>query len=158
MVKIKEKRSKKILIMGVGNLLLKDEGFGIHIVRGLKKLELPENVELLDGGVLGPNLLGYIENIEKLIVIDIVNATMKPGKIFRIKPEQIKNKSQKSFLSFHQIGLLETLNMAEILGGKFETIIFAIQPKSIEMGMELSEELKEKIPEMIKLVLNEIKN
>ena len=158
MVKIKEKRSKKILIMGVGNLLLKDEGFGIHLVREFEKLELPQNVEVMDGGVLGPNLLFYIKDLEKLIVVDIINADEKPGTIFRIKPEQIRNKSQKSFLSFHQIGLLETLNMAEILGGKFETIIFAIQPKSIEMGMELSEELKEKIPEMIKLVLDEIKN
>jgi hydrogenase maturation protease len=156
--KIKEKKFKKILIMGVGNILLKDEGFGIHIVRELEKLELPENVELLDGGVLGPNLLGYIEDIEKLIVVDIINAKMKPGKILKIKPEQIKNKSQKYFFSFHQIGLLEALNMAEILGRKFETIIFAIQPKSIEMGMELSEELKEKIPEMINLILDEIKN
>lgn len=157
MVKIREKRSKKILIMGVGNLLLGDEGFGIHFVKELEKLELPQSVDVLDGGVLGPNLLGYIEDLEKLIVVDVVNANAKPGTIFKIKPEQIKEASQKYILSFHQIGILEVVEMAKILGKKLNTIIFAIQPKTIEMGMQLSKELKEKIPEMIKLVLNEIK-
>lgn len=153
----KKKNLKKIMVMGVGNLLLGDEGFGIHIIRELEKLKLPKNVELLDGGVLGPNLLGYIDNLDKLIIIDVVNAGAKPGTIFKIKPEQIKEASQKYISSFHQIGILEAIDMAKILGKEFETIIFAIKPKSIEIGMQLSRELKEKIPEMIKLVLNEIK-
>ena len=157
MTKIRKKRSKKIMIMGVGNLLLRDEGFGIHFVKELEKLELPQSVDVLDGGVLGPNLLGYIEDLEKLIVVDVVNANAKPGTIFKIKPEQIKEASQKYISSFHQIGILEVVEMAKILGKKLNTILFAIQPKIIEMGMQLSKELKEKIPEMIKLVLNEIK-
>lgn len=158
MVKRKEEsKEKKIVVLGVGNILLKDEGFGVHVVKELKKMKLPKNVEVLNGGVLGPNLLGYIEDLEKLIVVDVVNVNAKPGTIFRIKPEQIRTNSQKYISSFHQIGVIEAIDIAESLGKKFETIIFALQPETIGMGMELSKKLEEKMPEILKIILDEIK-
>lgn len=148
------------MVLGVGNILLKDEGFGVHTIWELEKrrheLNLPQDVEIIDGGTLGLDLLHFIENKDRLIVVDIINAGASPGTIFRFKPQDIQTLNVKK-LSFHQVTLFDVLTMAEGMGkAPKETIIIAVQPKEIGWGMEVTEELKKKIPKVIELVVKEV--
>lgn len=152
----KAKAQKKIAILGVGNLLLKDEGVGIHVVEVLKKLNLPKEVELLDGATLGIDLVYLMEGKDKLIIIDAVKTEAKPGTIFKFSPEDIKEKKQAK-LSLHQVGLLEALELNEVRNNKTpEIVIFGIQPQAVDWGMEPTSLIQEKIPEIIELVVKEL--
>lgn len=149
------------MVLGVGNLLLTDEGFGIHVIQELQnrreELGIDSDVQLMDGGTLGLDLLHYIEGLDKLIIIDVVNGGTDPGTIFKFTPKDIETETVRK-LSLHQITLMDVLGMAKDIDKEpKETVIVAIQPKDIEnWGMELSEELKAKIPKIIKIVLDEL--
>lgn len=152
----------RTMVLGVGNILLKDEGFGIHVVSEMQKhrakLPIPSDVEIIDGGTLGLDLLNVIEGVERLIVVDIINSEEPPGTTFRFRPQDIGTVSAKK-ISFHQITLFDVLHMAESSGkAPRDIIIIAVQPQEVNWGMELTDELKKKIPEIIKLVLKELKS
>lgn len=148
----------KIMVMGVGNVLLSDEGLGVQFVDLLSQEELPENVELLEGGTAGLELVHLIKEVDYLIIIDAVNAKDEPGAVFRFEPEDIRVMPSQFEVSFHQVGILEVLAMANILGTAPKTLIFGVQPKSLEMGMELSPEIQAVYPKIKDLVLKEIQN
>ena len=76
-------KNANILILGIGNLLLRDEGVGIHVVQKMKEMELPPGIEVMDGGTMGLNLLYYIENRDRVIVVDTVIVGDPPGTIYR---------------------------------------------------------------------------
>lgn len=149
---------KKILVVGVGNVLLKDEGVGVHVVGELAKMDLPDNVELIDGATSGFDLIALTEGADKLIIVDVVDADSEPGDIFRFTPEDVEESAQrdKPAMSLHDIGLIESLMMAKHLGQNPETIIIAVQPKDLSWGMEPTPEIQARIPRLIELVLEEI--
>jgi len=147
---------EQIFVVGVGNILLKDEGIGVHVIREMEKLDLPKNVRVIDGGTAGFDLGYLIEGADRLILIDAIDAGCEPGVIFKFRPDDIKAKPKRYFTSAHEVGLLEALEMAKCMGKCPQTVIFGIQPKEIDLGMELSTELKAKIPEIIRLILEEI--
>jgi hydrogenase maturation protease len=147
-----------ILILGIGNLLLKDEGVGVHVVKKLKEMPLPENVEVLDGGTAGLDLVDFIEGRKKLIVIDAVNAGDKPGTIYRLTEENLDIKP-KAITSFHEIDFLDALHMSEVMKSKPEEIVvIGIEPKDMSNGLELSPEIEERIPRIIEIVMKELNN
>ena len=148
---------KNILILGIGNLLLKDEGVGVHVVERLKAMPLPENVEVLDGAAGGLDLLYYIGSRKKLIVIDAVNAGERPGTLYRLTEENLEAKPKTFFSSLHEIDFLDALDMAGTMGIKpGETVVIGIEPGDISEGIGLSPEIEECIPEIIKLVIKEL--
>jgi len=145
-----------ILILGIGNLLLKDEGVGVHVVERLKEMLLPDNVEVLDGGTAGLDLVDFIEGRKKLIVIDAVHAGEKPGTFYRLTEENLDIKP-KAITSFHEIDFLDALHMSGVMNSKPEEIVvIGIEPKDMSGGLELSPEIEERIPEIIKLVMEEL--
>jgi len=145
-----------ILILGIGNLLLKDEGVGVHVVDKLKQMSLPDNVEVLDGGTAGLDLVEFIEGRKKVIVIDAVNAGGKPGTIYRLTEENLDIKP-KAISSFHEIDFLDAIYMSEVTNSKPEEIvIIGIEPKDMSGGIELSAEIEERIPLIINTVLKEL--
>jgi len=145
-----------ILILGIGNLLLKDEGVGVHVVKKLKEMPLPANVEVLDGGTAGLDLVDFIEGRKKLIVIDAVNAGKKPGAIYRLTEENLDIKP-KAITSFHEIDFLDALHMSEVMNSKPEEIVvIGIEPKDMSGGIELSPEVEERIPKIIEIVMKEV--
>jgi len=148
-------RPKRTLVVGVGNLLLKDEGVGIHAVRRLEQMQLPDHVQLIDAGTSAIDFISDIQNADKVIFVDAVKAGGEPGSIYRLTKEDIAARTG-SQLSLHEIGVLEALNMAECLGGCGEVVIIGIEPKEMTWGMELSSELESKLPELIECVLTEI--
>ena len=147
--------NKKILILGVGNLILRDEGVGVHAVRELEKRDLPAHVEVIDGGTYLMDLLGVIQEAERFIVIDALKGGGEPGTIYRVKPDDLMAESERT-LSLHQVGLLDVLGMVKQLGGDPHAVIIGVEPKEISWGMELTPEVEAKLPKVIETVLGEV--
>jgi hydrogenase maturation protease len=145
----------RIVVIGVGNLLQKDEGIGIHAVQALQKLDLPKDIELVDGGT-SPDLIAYTRAEDKMIIIDCAKAGGVKGAIYRFKPEDLAA-NKGSLTSAHEMGVVENLNLMSLTGNKpKDVVIIGIEPAEIDWGMELSETLKQRLPDLIKVVLKEI--
>ena len=113
----KEAPPPRILILGVGNLLRGDDGFGVHLIGSLADVALPPNVRLLEAGTVSHQLIPLLGEIDRLIVIDAVEAGDMPGSIFLFDPDDVKFPSE-GMASLHQISLMDVLRMAEMTGGK----------------------------------------
>ena len=142
-------------VLGIGNVLLRDEGIGCHVVRALEEIPLP-GVEILDGGTC-PDVLQLLEDADKLIVVDAVKGGGMPGQIYRFHLDDIALE-QKPFLSLHDMGLVDSLMLTKLWHSIGETLIIGVEPKEIEWGLELSPELQEKVPHIVELILAEIAN
>ena len=136
-------------------MLQKDEGIGIHAIRALQDLNLARDIELIDGGT-SPDLIAYTRAGDKMIIIDCAKSGGEAGAIYRFRPEDLA--AGKGILtSAHEMGVIENLKLMEITGNKpKEIVIIGIEPAEIGWGMELSETLKQKLPELVKEVLREI--
>jgi len=144
----------KVVVLGVGNELLKDEGIGVHIARSMQEMPLCSDVEVVDGGTL-PDATLVFEGIDKLIVVDAVQAGGKAGAIYRFHPEDVEV-DNRVLTSLHQISLLENLWLMEHFSQKpREVIIIGIEPEDMSSGLELSAKLQELVPQIIALVLKE---
>jgi len=152
-----KKANRKIVVLGIGNLLLKDEGVGIHLLNQLEHDPLPPGVELVDGGTSTLDILPILKDAQKVIVIDAMKAGGEPGSIYRCHPQDLVP-SQESSISLHHIDFLQALKMAKQMGDDLEdrTIIFGVEPFQIEWEMDLSPVVQGKIPLIKKFVLEEI--
>jgi len=146
----------KDLILGVGNLLLTDEGLGIHAVRKLfENPALPADVEVVDGGTAGLGLLYYLEDVNRLVIIDAVETGGPPGTMVRLSGDQIPVYMAMK-VSPHEITLPDFLAAAKLRDlYPQEVIVWGIQPQSLEVGVELSPVVAEKLDTLVKNVLGE---
>lgn len=144
------------VVIGIGNILRSDDGIGVHAVRYLQE-RLPEDVTLVEGGVYSPDLLTFLEDCRKVIFIDGIDARDEPGAIYRFSPREVKRDNSTPPLSLHDFGLYDLINAAELLDQCPEEVtIIAVQVKTLETGMELSRELREVLPEIHRLVMEEL--
>ena len=141
----------KTLIVGMGNLLCRDEGIGVHVIQEMEKRELSGSIELLDIGTSTMDLISHLEGVGKLIVIDAMEAGGIPGTIYQCSPDGLLPKGEGP-ISLHEIGLLESLSMAKKMGREIKTVVVGVEPQEIDWGMELSEVVKDKIPKIIDIV------
>jgi hydrogenase maturation protease len=146
----------KIVILCVGNVLLSDEGVGVHVAHELIKTDLPSNVSVVEGGTDGFRLIDIITEADRLIVVDAVRGGDEPGSLYRFDIDDVKHSPEGFKTSVHQIGILEVIDLSELIGKKPHTTVIGIEPKSLEMSMELTPEIQEKIPRIIELVREEI--
>lgn len=148
---------QQIMILGAGNILFTDEGFGVRVMEALeKRYTFPDNVRLVDGGVLGLNLLGIISEADRLIVIDAVRNRGNPGDFYRLEgdaiPDRIRAKN-----SLHQVDLLEALTLCQALDKVPETVILGVEPEDIEtLSIEMTPTIAEKVEPMIEKVIDEL--
>jgi hydrogenase maturation protease len=147
--------NKKVIIIGIGNLILQDEGVGVHAVRALEDMDLPPGVEVIDGGTATMELLPVFQEAERIIVIDALRGGEKPGTIYRLTPDDLMGETERP-LSLHQVGLLEVLGMARQIGGEPEVVIIGVEPKEISWGMELTPEVEARLPRVIDAVFEEL--
>ena len=127
----------KIVVLGMGNLLLKDEGIGVHVAHAMQETSYPNNVDLevIDGGTLPDAPISFGE-ADKLIVVDAVQPRGEPGAIYRFHLEDIKV-GDKMLTSLHQISLLENLRLMEEFGQKpKDVVIIGIEPEDMNWGLE----------------------
>jgi hydrogenase maturation protease len=150
-------QQQNIVILGIGNILLSDEGIGVHVANELFKRTLPENVSVVEGGTDGFRLLNVITEADRLIIIDAVRGGSESGSLYRFDIDDVKSCPSGFKTSVHQIGILEVIDLSGLIGKTPDTTIIGIEPKSLEMGMELSPEIREKIPRIIELVLDEVR-
>ncbi|MFZ5639576.1 MAG: HyaD/HybD family hydrogenase maturation endopeptidase [Bacillota bacterium] len=151
-----EKDSTRILVLGVGNMLLKDEGIGVHVVKAMAGRKLPENVTLHEGHVAGIDLLDIIQQADRLIIVDSVDAGAEAGAVFRFQPHEVECLLRDHKTSLHQVDLMETLKIARFCGRCPETVIIGVQPKAIAWGLELTPELEDRVPFVIGIVEQEL--
>ena len=151
-----ERSRRPILVLGIGNILLRDEGVGVRVIEQMQNMHLPDNVELVDGGTAGADLLDVLAERKKVIVIDAVQADCEPGTVLRFTADDLVQPDGVG-MSLHELGLGEALKMTEQLGcAPAEVVVFGIKPKNISCGLELSEQISPSIPKVVELVLAEI--
>jgi hydrogenase maturation protease len=147
---------RKVLILGVGNILLGDDGFGVHLINSLADTPFPPNVQILEAGTVSHQLIPLFRELDNLIVIDAVQAGDTPGSIFRFSPEDMQFPSEQ-MVSLHQISLIDVLRMAELTGSKPETVIIGVQPKDVSSwSLELSDEVRAVMPKVKQLIMEEL--
>ena len=150
-------KAQQIMILGVGCILFSDEGFGIRVIEEIQKLyTFPENVSVVDGGVLGLNLLGVISEADQLIVVDAIRNNGKPGTLYRLDgeaiPERVRAKN-----SLHQVDFLEALTMCQALDKVPETVILGVEPEDIDtMSIELTPKIKKQTGPIVEMVIKEL--
>jgi len=172
---------RRILIVGIGNILLKDEGIGVHVVGQLQKQDLPGNVEVIDGGTAGLDILLSQKEPYKLVVIDAIRAGGEPGTIYKTRlnawhpqaqlGDGLKTAIAKTFgfdaatrtrqsqMSLHQVGLFDALRVAEkIKCAPEEVMVIGVEPSEISPGLELTTQVRQSVPRVVKEVLKEIED
>jgi len=142
-------------VVGVGNVLLRDEGIGCHVVHALEGLSLPD-VKIIDGGTC-PDILQLLEGAHKLVIVDAVEGGGMPGQIYRLHLEDI-TPDPKPFMSLHEMGLVDSLMFMQLWHNIDETVIIGVEPGDIDWGLELSSELQERMPEIMDVILSELNN
>jgi hydrogenase maturation protease len=148
--------SPRITVLGIGNLLLKDEGIGVHLVQKLADIVNNANVKIIDAGTY-PDFLSLIDgSTDKLIIVDAVETGDRPGTIYRF----ILNDADLDTvlpISLHDMGVLDSLKTMALFNMQPKsTVIIGIEPKTIDFGLDLSPEIEDKLPGMIELILREI--
>jgi hydrogenase maturation protease len=142
----------KVLILGIGNYLMGDEGIGVHIAERLEKEKLPLEVDVLDGGTGGFHLLEYFELYPNVILIDATLDSNPPGTIRLIKPKFAKDFPQA--MSTHDIGLKDMVSALQIMGTIPEIDLFVVSIESIQQqGITLTPEVESVVP----LIMDKVK-
>ncbi len=142
---------KKTLILGIGNLVLKDEGVGIHIVQALENEKLPSHVDVLDGGTGGVGLIGELESYTNIIIIDATLDNSPCGTIKIIKPKF--SSDYPRLLSSHEFGLRDMIESMIVRETIPQIDLITISVKDYQdIGMDLSMEVKKAVPDVVKLI------
>jgi hydrogenase maturation protease len=147
----------EVMVLGIGCILYSDEGFGVRVVEKMEALyEFSDNVLLVDGGVLGINLLGVISKPDHLIVVDAIRNKGKPGDLYRLTGDQIPQRIRAKN-SLHQIDFLEALTLCQALDKVPETVIIGVEPEDIDtQSIELTPAVRISIDPVIEMVLAEL--
>jgi hydrogenase maturation protease len=148
--------ARPMLVLGLGNILLSDEGVGVRVVESMERMNLPHGVELFDGATAGLDLLDAIAGRRKVIVIDAMQGDLGPGTVLRLGPEDLASPAGPG-LSLHEVGLLEALAAAGRLGiAPEEVVILGVKPKDCSYGLALSPEIESLLPKVAEAVLAEL--
>lgn len=138
---------KDTVVIGLGNLLMSDEGIGVHLIRKLSGYQdkFP-SVEFIDAGTGGMNILHLIANRKKAVIIDCAKMGKKPGTIRQFEPADVKTTKKMMHFSLHEADILRIIALSRQLGECPEHIvIFGVEPKSLELGQNLSKTLSDRI-------------
>lgn len=147
-----------ILILGVGNILLHDEGIGPRVIQEILQHPLPPGVEAIDGGTGGADLVDVIADRQKVIVVDAVRSDLPPGTVLRFTDADMLEKPA-SATSLHELGLAETLMITRKLNcAPKKVVIFGIVPQTLSPpGIELTPKIEALIPRLVRVVMEEAK-
>ncbi len=153
MKKIKAK--KKVLILGIGNMLHKDDGIGVFIVNEIinSVKDLPKYVEVADGGVLGYDLLPLMSGREKIVIVDALKTGDTPGSIYKFPAKHLADSNNK--FSLHEMGVKKIIDMLTLTGETPEIEIIGVVPEDIQtLEIGVSDSVKKSIPKAVEYILN----
>ncbi len=144
--------NKHVLVLGVGNILLSDEGVGVHIVHKLENTGLPSEIEIVDGGTGGFELIGFFKNKKKVFIIDCIETDAPAGSMILAMPDELALQWQPS-VSVHQKGLQELLAQAKVLYPLLEIFIIGIVPENkCKLSLNLSPTLESTLDDLVNKV------
>jgi hydrogenase maturation protease len=148
---------RKVTILGVGNLLFRDEGLGIHVIERLEaEFVFPEHVSLADGGTLGLSLLGVVTAADDLIIVDAVRKGGEPGTLYRMAGKDLPYRVMAKN-SLHQVDLLETMTLCRVLDHSPEMVVIGVEPADIEsMGIKLTPIVASKVEPLVAMIVKEL--
>lgn len=148
-----------VLVLGIGNLVMSDDAIGVLVAQQLQqRYVFPENVEVMDGGTLGLDLLPKLENVTNLIMIDAVETGREAGTCVRLCGEELPI-ALLTKVSPHQMGLKDLLAVSDLMGhSPKEMVLIGVQPESIEMTVGLTPKIEAKLETLICNVLTELDN
>lgn len=146
---------KKIGIAGIGNFILRDEGFGVHVVHYLQEnYSFPDNVEIQDVGTAGIYMAPFLEECDPIFVIDVVDIAGEPGAFHFFNLNDVKAGNFQTRMSPHQLGLLEILEVSKLRDAAPEQIEFyTVIPKELEESIELSDVVEQRKVEVAEMIL-----
>jgi hydrogenase maturation protease len=149
----------EVTILGVGNVILKDEGFGVRVAEYLDhNYTFPDSVQIVDGGTLGIELTQYVTGTNKLLVIDSINGGAEPGTVFRFHNDAIMEHFQDK-LSAHEVGIQDVLALLTVTGHKIpDVIVIGAQPFDVEAGVGLSDGMQALLPQIVEQALKDLGN
>ncbi|WP_413285348.1 HyaD/HybD family hydrogenase maturation endopeptidase [Vibrio sp. MA40-2] len=135
-----------VLVLGVGNLLLRDESVGVHIINQLEnEYQFPDGIDVVDGGTAGMELLEFIANREHVIIVDAVLTGAKPGTVINLKDDQVPALFHNK-VSPHQLGISDLLGALKLTEESPKNIfLVGIVPNDITPGLEMSDTVKSQI-------------
>jgi len=146
-----------ITILGIGNILLQDEGFGVHFVRWIsERYSATDEIKIIDGGTLGYALLDIVSGCRNLIVIDVLKVDDAPGSLYRFNQQEMEIHLPPPTTA-HEVTFSDLLFKLELMGESLEVIFLCIVPEKYgDMDMEMTRLMREKFPAMEKLLLAEL--
>ena len=146
----------QVLVMGVGNMLRGDDGFGVAVLDEVGSRDVPGNVDLLDAGTSIIDLMEELNGRRKVVVIDAVRGGQSPGTLYRFSPEDVAAEAVPAD-SLHQVGLLETLRLAELVDCRPEqVVIIGAQPEDTSLKIGLTKAVAAAVPRATEMVMAEI--
>lgn len=149
--------SQSVVVAGVGNTLMQDDGIGVWAVRALARdYVLPSWVRLMDGGVLGLQLVYELCSAQQLLIIDAMNGEGAPGTIYRLDADSLL-KGRRMLMSLHEVSVAEVLSVGELLGMRPRTRILGVQPSEVASpGLELTPTLQAALPRVVAAAVEEL--
>jgi hydrogenase maturation protease len=149
----------RALVLGIGNILLRDEGLGVRAIeRLLERYRLPREVLAIDGGTMGLDLLPYLKDVSSLLIIDAVQCDPPRNGLIRLEGQQVPATLALK-LSIHQVGLQELLAASAIQGTVPDRVVlWGIQPRSIDWGLDLSAPVANQVDALVDAVVGELGN
>ncbi len=149
---------KWVTILGVGNTLLQDEGFGVRVIEEMtRRFSFPAHVQVLDGGTLGMELLRFLKGSEKLIIVDAIAGGEPPGTVYQFNNDQVKAYFKEK-VSAHELGIQDVLAVMEVLDEPIsEMAVLGVQPASLEVSLELTPVVSSRIEDVIARVIAQLK-
>jgi len=147
----------RVLILGIGNTLLTDEAVGVRAVEALQDAyDLPLEVQAVDAGTSGMDMLDAIADVDLLVVLDAVKAGKPLGTVLRLSGDEVPVFFRKK-LSPHQVGLSDVLASLEFAGCRpKDIVVIGVEAENFELGLEMSPLIAARVPELVALVVSEL--
>lgn len=138
-----------ISVVGIGNIIMQDEGFGVRCAEYLQKItDYPDFVQIIDGGTLGMDLMPYIAGTKKLLFIDAIDVEGNVGDFYQFTGDEL-NAYFKNKITIHDVGVNDMLAVLKLTDNPIEeVIVMGIKPEIVSMGLDMTEKVAEKVPEV----------
>ncbi|MBP2645344.1 MAG: hydrogenase expression/formation protein [Firmicutes bacterium] len=147
----------KTVVLGIGNILLQDEGFGVRVIEELlSRYSFPDDVDVLDGGTLGFELLGFITGVRRLLIVDAISGGGQPGTFYRFRGKEVQVYFKEK-VSLHELGIKDVLAVLEMQGEvPDKVVVMGIEPESLELGLTMTPVAADMIEFVVQAVLKEL--
>ena len=147
--------NNEIVLLGVGNILLTDEGLGVHVVKDIKEsFTFTPDITIIDGGTMGMELLTYMRGMKKILLVDAINGGEPAGTVYEFPHKELEQYFTEH-ISVHEVGMQDILRIRAIQEEPLEdAVVIGVEPESLEIGFEPSEVVQRALPEVKDRVLN----